>query len=476
MIDRIPDRIPKSVLIGAALLAPVFLIYVAYSQPEYFNSQVYLGGLVFLEFLFCAIWMYRQVFFPVVLMAFLFSGTGLPGGWTAARWAVLAIGALVGCAILAKDRRLSFGLFHGIALFAIIAALLSAAVSKYPGFALLKALSVLLLFVYAGTGARLAVAGREQRFFAGLLTGCELFVAGLALCYLVGREVMGNPNSLGVVMGVVGAPILLWGTMVAETSPVRVRRFAILAICLYMVYYSHARASMGAAALSCGLLCIALRRYKLLGQGVLVIIILVSAVAVLNPVAFSDKAYDVFSSVVYKNPDQTRSFLASRESPWQSAQATIRNHFWFGTGFGTTDNGQDASARLNEFSTTPEVSAENGSSYLAIFAWVGMLGVLPFFLLLLAIMGKVIRTVLWMVNTGSPFHPAIPVAMVMIAALFHAGFEDWLFAPGYYVCVFFWSLAFILVDVAPRTPLPGISSSVRRPWLRHVLGETVPGR
>ena len=169
MIDRIPDRIPKSVLIGAALLAPVFLIYVAYSQPEYFNSQVYLGGLVFLEFLFCAIWMYRQVFFPVVLMAFLFSGTGLPGGWTAARWAVLAIGALVGCAILAKDRRLSFGLFHGIALFAIIAALLSAAVSKYPGFALLKALSVLLLFVYAGTGARLAVAGREQRFFAGLL-------------------------------------------------------------------------------------------------------------------------------------------------------------------------------------------------------------------------------------------------------------------------------------------------------------------
>jgi hypothetical protein len=287
---------------------------------------------------------------------------------------------------------------------------------------------------------------------------------------------MGNPNSLGVVMGVVGAPILLWGTMVAETSPVRVRRFAILAICLYMVYYSHARASMGAAALSCGLLCIALRRYKLLGQGVLVIIILVSAVAVLNPVAFSDKAYDVFSSVVYKNPDQTRSFLASRESPWQSAQATIRNHFWFGTGFGTTDNGQDASARLNEFSTTPEVSAENGSSYLAIFAWVGMLGVLPFLLLLLAIMGKVIRTVLWMVNTGSPFHPAIPLAMVMIAALFHAGFEDWLFAPGYYVCVFFWSLAFILVDVAPRTPLPGISSSVRRPWLRHVLGETVPGR
>lgn len=475
MIDRIPDRIPKSVLIGAVLLAPVFLAYLAYSQPGYFNSQVYLGGLVFLEFLFCAVWMYRQIFFPVVLMAFLFSGTGLPGDWTTARWVVLALGAMVGCSILAKDRRLSFGLFHGVALFAVTAALLSAAVSKYPGFALLKALSLLLLFVYAGTGVRLAVAGREQRFFAGLLTGCEILIVGLAVCYLLGREVMGNPNSLGAVTGVVGAPILLWGTMVAETPAVRLRRFALLTVCLYMVYYSHARASMGAAALSCGLLCIALRRYKLLGQGVLAITILVAGAAVLNPAAFSDKVSDVYSSVVYKNSDATRGFLASRETPWQSAQETIRNHVWFGTGFGTTDNGQDASERLNEFSTTPGVSAENGSSYLAIFAWVGMFGILPFFFLLVAILGKAVRTVLWMVQNRSPFHPAIPLALVMIAGLFHAGFEDWLFAPGYYVCVFFWSLAFILVDMAPQTPLPGIASSVRQPWLRHVLGEAVPG-
>jgi hypothetical protein len=36
----------------------------------------------------------------------------------------------------------------------------------------------------------------------------------------------------------------------------------------------------------------------------------------------------------------------------------------------------------------------------------------------------------------------------------HAAFEDWLFAPGYYLCVFFWALAFIMVDV-----LPAITSS-----------------
>jgi hypothetical protein len=40
---------------------------------------------------------------------------------------------------------------------------------------------------------------------------------------------------------------------------------------------------------------------------------------------------------------------------------------------------------------------------------------------------------------------------VVIAGLVHGAFEDWMFAVGYHVCVFFWSIAFILVDLAPRT-------------------------
>ncbi len=38
---------------------------------------------------------------------------------------------------------------------------------------------------------------------------------------------------------------------------------------------------------------------------------------------------------------------------------------------------------------------------------------------------------------------------MMAAGLVHAAFEDWLFATGYYLCVFFWALAFVLVDVLP---------------------------
>ena len=62
---------------------------------------------------------------------------------------------------------------------------------------------------------------------------------------------------------------------------------------------------------------------------------------------------------------------------------------------------------------------------------------------------KILRTVSWMREYGSAFHAAIPLAMVTLAGIVHAIFEDWMFAPGYYLCLFFWSIGFVLVDVAP---------------------------
>ena len=276
------------------------LAYLAYSRPGYFTSQTYLGGLLLLELLAAAVWMYRRVFFPIVIVTFLLAGVDLPVGsvWTMARWMILGVGALVGSIIMLKDRRYHFGLFHALALFAVLAALVSAAVSRYTSLSFLKVLSLLLLFVYAGTGARLAVTGRENRFFAGLLTGCEVFVGAIAVSYLLGIEVMGNPNSLGAVMGVVGAPILLWGTLVSEERFVHHRRLALCVIAMYLTFESHARASMVAVLLSCSLLCLGLRRYKLLAQGIMVVLILVAATAIFRPEAFSRTVSSLTSTVI----------------------------------------------------------------------------------------------------------------------------------------------------------------------------------
>src|SRR5215467_385971 len=101
------DRIPKTVLVAAAVAVPILLALSAYLRPGYFTSETYIGGLLFLEFMVAAVWMFRKVFFPLVMMAFLFSGLNLPVGsfWTALRWVILGVGALVGSIVMLQDRR-----------------------------------------------------------------------------------------------------------------------------------------------------------------------------------------------------------------------------------------------------------------------------------------------------------------------------------------------------------------------------------
>jgi O-antigen ligase len=186
----------------------------------------------------------------------------------------------------------------------------------------------------------------------------------------------------------------------------------------------------------------------------------------------------LISSIVYKGRDPSQGLLASRQSPWQDAIDSIRAHTWFGTGFGTADNGQDATDNIAKFSSTASTSAEHGSSYLAITTWVGLVGVLPFAWLLLMLLRKTIHTVAWMSRSGNPSHPAVPLAIVILAGMIHAGFEDWMFAPGYYLCVFYWSLAFVLVDYAPSpvsaySPLASLRAARTAP---HSLGAVAPTR
>lgn len=447
------EPFPRSVVVAIAVVGLLLLVCFAYLRPVYFTSVNYLGGLLFFEVLLAAVWFYPRIFFPLLVMSFLLAGVNVPGSsiWTVARWVVLGVGALVGSAIMLRDRRYHFGFFHVIAVFAVLAALMSAAVSHFTSVSLLKVLSLLCLFVYASTGARIAVAGRENRFFSGLITGCEIFVAAVAVAYLAGAEVMGNPNSLGAVMGVAGAPILLWGTLVTDEKFVRLRRWAMYAVCVGLVVISHARAGMIAAFGSCALLCLVLRRYRLLMQGILILTVLIAGMAVLEPDAFSRSVSAFTDSFVFKGKDPSRGVFESRTSPWSDAVKAIQQNFWFGTGFGTADNGIDATDNLGKFATTDATTNERANSYLSILTWVGVMGVLPFSLLVGILMKKIVQTVRWILRTGNPFHPAVPLAMVMFAGLVHAAFEDWMFAPGYYLCVFFWSLAFVFADVAPSS-------------------------
>ena len=81
--------------------------------------------------------------------------------------AALAIGALAGVAIYMRDPNHRFGLIHLLGFSCVLSAVVSASVSAYPQEALLKSLSLFLLFLYGATGARLAAPLFEpQKFFA----------------------------------------------------------------------------------------------------------------------------------------------------------------------------------------------------------------------------------------------------------------------------------------------------------------------
>jgi len=462
MNERLAKIAVPSAVIGTCLLA----LYLSIFRPYFLYRIDLLSAVIFLQLVFLALWKFKERFFPLMLLAFMWAGTGLPlaGAWSTGRWAVLAIGAIAGLVIYTRDHTHHFGILHLAALFSVVAAVVSALVSSHPDVATLKAGSLFLLLLYASTGGRLAIIARESKFFSGLLLGCEYVVYICTLSYVVFRfALFGNPNSLGAIMGVVIVPVLLWGVLVSQPIPMRRRRGFALVLAVALLLSTYSRASIVAAAISGAMLCVGLRQYKLLVIGLSTVLFCAVVVLAVAPPEASDST-SMISAFLYKGHEEGGAF-ESRRSVWDQTVTAIRRHPWFGTGFGTSATGYD-SAQSGNFASSTATSREHGNSYLAISEWVGLLGVLPFLLMLLLIVGNVARVVTWMRKTGDPFVSAVPMAAVLAAGLVHAAFEDWLFAVGYYLCVFFWILALTA---------PMVISPSARPW-PDGLGAAAPGR
>jgi O-antigen ligase len=364
--------------------------------------------------------------------------------------------------------------FHLVAFFCVVAALVSAAVSAYPSLAFLKATSLLLLFLYGSTGARLAVMEREASFFSKLLLGCELLVYITAIFYFIFRsEIFGNPNSMGAVMGVAATPVLLWGVLISERPTIRWRRTFAFVLALLLLFSSYARAGIAGAVVSCILLCLALRRYGLLLRGAGVALALAAFVAAVVPL-HQQPSDSLTSAFVYKGRRED-GILASRRPIWDETVSAIQEHPWLGSGFGTSLTSMEIVQRPESFESLREATREHGNSYLAITEWVGFAGDVPFFALVILTAVNVGRALVQMRRTRNVFSLAIPLAGVLAAGLVHAAFEDWLFAPGYYLCIFFWPLAFIMVDVLPanaRSTAPA-AQSAPQPWTPRLSTATL---
>ncbi len=440
-------------LAGSLLLACLLL-----ARPGYLSSASTLGVVIVAEIVLAAVCKYRRSFFPILVAVFLWAGSGIPyhAAWLRGRWLVLTVGAVAGLAVYMKDRDHHFSTFHLVAFFCVLAAMVSASVSAYPEEAVLKVLSLALVFIYGATGGRTAVsAQRPVVFFRGLLVGCEVVTYLSAISYWLFRwEVWGNPNSLGAIMGVAVIPLLLWGFLTSQGVTQRRLGFELM-LAMLLLLSSFARAGMAGATVSCLLVCIALRQYRLMVKGIAAAVVLAVAIVMFVPLPDDAPRWDgsvtITSMFLYKG-NQEQGLLGSRQGPWNRTWSVIKDHPWFGSGFGTSVTGDDLTRlTLMHSHFDSRIAREHGNSYLAIAEWVGLLGVVPFYFLVALMALNVRKVFLVLRQSGDVFSPAVPAAAVVAAGLVHATFEDWMFAIGYYLCVFFWVLAFILVDLVPRT-------------------------
>jgi len=457
------------VTLGAAAL---LLLGILLLRPGYFATSSGLAVLIGAEVLLAAIANYRKAFFSLVVICFLLAGMVFPAqvAFLQGRWVVLAAGAVAGLATFLKTRPHNFGTFHLVALFCVLSGFVSALVSEFPNESLLKAVSLFLLFLYVAAGARTAIPALPERFFLKLITGVEILIWFSVICYLPLRlEVFGNPNSLGAIMGVAVVPVLLWGLLTAQARARRLRLGMELAMAILLLLSSFARAAIGAAAISCLIVCLASRQYRLLLKGIGIAAVLAICVLLFVPQHTSTPSWDGSSSMsnvfLYKGkPDQ--GVFGSRRTVWQQTWEVIREKPWFGSGFGTSSITEDMTKlQYAKHHIDSWVGREHGNSYLAIAEWTGLLGVIPFYALVALAVVNVRSAFSWVRRTQDVFSPALMAAAIVTAGLIDAMFEDWLFAVGYYLCVFFWAMAFILVDVLPRhsamyspepsIPLPG---------------------
>ncbi len=430
------------------MLSCLMAAYAILRLPGYLTDAEFLGSLIFLQIMAAVLWRFEVRFFPFMMLTFLVAGTNVPGlrgPAGSARWAILAAGACGGLLLYLRKKPFRLRGFHLVAAFAALAALASAMVSAFAGASALKAVSLLLLFLYGSFGARLAVAGHEETFFNQLLLSGELLVyASIILYFGLHVEWFGNPNSLGAVMGVFAIPLLQWGALRTTERGPRLRLSFALALAWVLLLASYARAGILAAILASIFLCVGLRRYRFLLQLSAFVILCGLLVSTLFP-RYSESSSSL-AAFVYKGREN-HDFMESRKSPWEETMQSVEAHPWLGTGFGTSDTGETASGEKAAPGTKTTVGArEHGNSYLEIIEWVGVLGIVPFAVILITLIVSVARVLRRMRSGHLSASPAALLAACVGAGLLHAFFEDWLFAPGSYLCVFLWTMAFLLQD------------------------------
>jgi O-antigen ligase len=425
-------------LVAAASI--VLLMFLSVKRPYLFGESNVLALFVMVVAGFIAS-QYETHFWTIMIGIFFWAGSSLPlsGGMNLFRWVVLGLGAFLAIASYARrSNRIPFNYLHLLGLFTVIAVFSSALVSVNPVMTVLKSMSLAALFIYASIGARILWSRNPEPFVRKMVLMAESLVYFSALCSVASFDVWGNPNSLGLIMGCLCWPVLLWRLILPASRQGSARRFIPLLLCGALLVQSVSRASIVAAFLASIFLLVGARRYRTLLMGVSLF-----AAILLNMFLMVPERFQAASDALLYKKGEHGQLMDSRQKPWEKSLHNFREHPWLGLGFGAADNSGDWRFA---YATRGQQTRERGSSYLTMLETTGVIGTLFFALLLLALVREIWRIFSWLRRTEKVNQPAVVAAAIILAGLVNAVFEDWMLAVGYYMSVIFWVLALSLTD------------------------------
>jgi O-antigen ligase len=435
----------------------IFLLFLSVKRPYLFGESSLLALMVLVVAGMIAS-QYETHFWTLMIAVFFWAGSGFPlaGAMNLFRWVVLGSGAFLALAYYARrSNRIPFNHLHLLALFTVVTAFASALVSVNPLMTVLKALSLAALFLYGSIGARILWSTNPEPFVRKLVVMAEVLVYFTAICSLVSFPVWGNPNSLGLIMGCLCWPVLLWRFILPATGQRSPRRFIALLVCGALLIFSLSRASMIAAFLTSMFLLVGARRYRTLLMGVSLF-----AAILLNVFLLAPERFQATSDTLLYKKGQHGQIMDSRRKPWERSVSVFREHPWLGLGFGAADNSADWRFA---YVTQGQQTRERGSSYLTMLEGTGAIGTFFFALLLLALMRQVWTVFSWLRRTGKVNQPAVVAAAIILGGLANAAFEDWMLAVGYYMSVIFWVIALSLRDWMACPVWPEAQQATERP-------------
>ncbi|WP_263818888.1 O-antigen ligase family protein [Salinibacter sp.] len=298
--------------------------------------------------------------------------------------------------------------------------------------------------------------------FIAALTGFSPILSSFGVYYQGRLAVLGNPNSVGMVVlagGVTALWVQEWPTVAQKWSRRAIPLFVIGASTLVLLW-TGSRSALGGFVLGAIIWAVATGKGgKSIGLGLL-------GGIVLWVWSLDVSTFDTLGIIVERL--QTGTLLDTRDSVWTASLRNWREHPWFGHGYGVTDGGYTLDGLTGAVG-----SVRDGSGYFGVLESVGVVGVLG----LLTLYAVVARN-LWHLWAHWGGHRRPDWILAMLGGSLFFGFavnavgEPWLLGPGSFPHIVFWCALGLHVAGTARVR----SHKAKRHRQRSPVGSPTPSR